>query len=220
MFGIAWSELLLIGVVALVVIPPKDLPKAMRLVGKWVGQMRRMAFDFQSQVSSALREAEFDDLKKTFTEATSIEAMADIRAEIESATKPLTEMEGQFRQDLSIEPEIKSFPVAGPMGGQVTGLADGVDMGLDARPTLESETSTPPGPVDWPGAMDAKPVSETAAPGPIADSAPHEPVAEEMSAPSAEVTRLPSRADAELVPAEHDRPSHEAAPARVSGASS
>jgi len=169
MFGIAWSELLLIGIVALVVIPPKDLPAAMRLVGKWVGQMRRMAFDFQHQVSSALREAEFDDLKKTFTEATSIDAMADIRSEIESATRPLTEMEGQFREDLSIAPEIKSFPVTGSIAGD--------DMGIDARPTLEADTSTPPGPVDWPGAMTAEPAEMT--------------VADRVDTPP-EVTRLPA----------------------------
>lgn len=64
MFDIAWSELMLIGAVALVVIGPKDLPKALRTVGQTIGKVRRMAGEFQSQFNEAMREAELDDLKK------------------------------------------------------------------------------------------------------------------------------------------------------------
>lgn len=64
MFDIAWSELMLIGGVALVVIGPKDLPKAMRTVGQAVGKIRRMAGEFQGQFNDAMREAELHDLKK------------------------------------------------------------------------------------------------------------------------------------------------------------
>lgn len=64
MFDIAWSEMVLIGAVALVVIGPKDLPKALRTVGQAVGKMRRMAGEFQSQFNDAMRDAELDELKK------------------------------------------------------------------------------------------------------------------------------------------------------------
>lgn len=64
MFDIAWSEFMLIGAVALVVIGPKDLPKAMRTVGQAVGKIRRMASEFQGQFNEAMREAELHDLKK------------------------------------------------------------------------------------------------------------------------------------------------------------
>ncbi|PZU92276.1 MAG: twin-arginine translocase subunit TatB [Chelatococcus sp.] len=64
MFDIAWSEFLLIGAVALVVIGPKDLPKALRTVGQVVGKVRRMAAEFQGQFNDAMREAELHDLKK------------------------------------------------------------------------------------------------------------------------------------------------------------
>lgn len=64
MFDIAWSELMLIGAVALVVIGPKDLPKAMRTVGQTVGKVRRMAAEFQGQFNDAMREAELHELKK------------------------------------------------------------------------------------------------------------------------------------------------------------
>lgn len=64
MFDIAWSEMVLIGAVALVVIGPKDLPKALRTVGQTIGRVRRMASEFQGQFNEAMREAELADLKK------------------------------------------------------------------------------------------------------------------------------------------------------------
>lgn len=64
MFDIGWSELVVIGVVALVVIGPKDLPGALRQMGKWMGTVRRMASDFQGQFNEALREAELDELRR------------------------------------------------------------------------------------------------------------------------------------------------------------
>ncbi|MDP3255597.1 Sec-independent protein translocase protein TatB, partial [Bosea sp. (in: a-proteobacteria)] len=64
MFDIAWSEFMLVGAIALVVIGPKDLPKAMRSVGQAIGKIRRMASEFQGQFNEAMREAELHDLKK------------------------------------------------------------------------------------------------------------------------------------------------------------
>ena len=56
------------GIVALAVIPPKDLPRVMRTVGKYVGQMRRMAADFQGQFMEAMKEAELDSVSKEIDE--------------------------------------------------------------------------------------------------------------------------------------------------------
>jgi sec-independent protein translocase protein TatB len=64
MFDISWGELMLIGVVALIFIGPKELPGVLRMVGQWVGKIRRMAGEFQSQFQEAMREAEMADLKK------------------------------------------------------------------------------------------------------------------------------------------------------------
>lgn len=68
MFDIGWSELVLIGVVALVAIGPKELPGVLRMVGQWMGKARRMAAEFQGQFQEAMREAEMADLKKSFDE--------------------------------------------------------------------------------------------------------------------------------------------------------
>jgi sec-independent protein translocase protein TatB len=64
MFDIGWSELLVIGIVALVVIGPKDLPKVLRTLGQMMTKVRRMASEFQGQFQEAMREAELADLKK------------------------------------------------------------------------------------------------------------------------------------------------------------
>jgi sec-independent protein translocase protein TatB len=68
MFDLGWSELVLIAVVALIVIGPKELPAVLRMVGQWMGKARRMAAEFQGQFQEAMREAEMADLKKTFDE--------------------------------------------------------------------------------------------------------------------------------------------------------
>ena len=68
MFDIGWSELVVIGVVALIVIGPKELPGVLRMIGQWMGKVRRMASEFQGQFNEAMREAEMADLKKSFDE--------------------------------------------------------------------------------------------------------------------------------------------------------
>ncbi len=68
MFDIGWSEFVLIAVVALIAIGPKELPGVLRMVGQWMGKARRMAAEFQSQFQEAMREAEMADLKKSFDE--------------------------------------------------------------------------------------------------------------------------------------------------------
>jgi sec-independent protein translocase protein TatB len=68
MFDVAPTELLLVVVVALVVIGPKDLPKAMRFVGKWMGKARGMARHFRAGLDTMMREAELEELEKQWRE--------------------------------------------------------------------------------------------------------------------------------------------------------
>jgi len=68
MFDIGWSEFVLIAVVALIAIGPKELPGVLRTIGQWMGKARRMAAEFQGQFQEAMREAEMADLKKSFDE--------------------------------------------------------------------------------------------------------------------------------------------------------
>jgi sec-independent protein translocase protein TatB len=65
MFDIGWSELLVIGVVAIIVVGPKDLPKLMRGIGFYAGKLRRAATDFQRQFEEAMRESEMEEVRKS-----------------------------------------------------------------------------------------------------------------------------------------------------------
>ena len=68
MFDIAPTELLLCAIVALVVIGPKDLPKAMRVLGHWVGRARGVARHFRSGIDTMIREAELAEMEKKWAE--------------------------------------------------------------------------------------------------------------------------------------------------------
>ena len=73
MFDIGWGELLVIGVVALVAIGPKELPTVLRTLGQWMAKLRRMASEFQGQFQEAMREAEMSEkLKARFPSVTAL----------------------------------------------------------------------------------------------------------------------------------------------------
>src|SRR5258708_28750204 len=78
MFGIDSSELLLIAIVALVVIGPKELPGLLRTWGKWMAQMRAMASEFRGHVDEMVRQSELDEVKKQLTGATTGLDLADL----------------------------------------------------------------------------------------------------------------------------------------------
>jgi sec-independent protein translocase protein TatB len=87
MFGFGWGEMVVIGIVALIAIGPKELPTVLRSLGHWVGKIRRMAAEFQGQFQEALREAELTDLKKhaedIATDVSNFDPMADTQKEME-----------------------------------------------------------------------------------------------------------------------------------------
>lgn len=85
MFDIASSELLLVVLVALLVIGPKDLPKALRVVGKWVGKARGVAAHFRSGFDEMVRQSEIEELEKKWkaeNERIMREHPADPRADV------------------------------------------------------------------------------------------------------------------------------------------
>jgi sec-independent protein translocase protein TatB len=99
MFDIGWSELVVIAVVALIAIGPKELPAVLRTVGQYMGKIRRMASEFQGQFQEAMREAEMADLKQhvddiadTAKSFTNFDPLASVKSEVESfAADPLGE---------------------------------------------------------------------------------------------------------------------------------
>jgi sec-independent protein translocase protein TatB len=93
MFDISWTEFVLIGVVALIVIGPKELPAVMRTMGQWTRKVRSMAADFQGQFQEAMREAEMADLKKQVDDIThevkSYDPLQDVRADLEATGREI-----------------------------------------------------------------------------------------------------------------------------------
>lgn len=95
MFDIGWSELLVIGVVALIVIGPKDLPKALSTMGKWVARARAMAREFQNNVDDMVRQAELDELRQQVQKAREF----NLTDELEKSIDP----DGGVRKTLAVE---------------------------------------------------------------------------------------------------------------------
>jgi len=111
MFDIAWSELALIGGVALLVIGPKDLPKVMRTMGQWTNKARRLAGEFQRNLDDMMRETELDEVKK---QVQSVSAMSQqSRVDLE---KHLTDFDPNKVNDMAAAASLKAeAPAAAPV---------------------------------------------------------------------------------------------------------
>jgi sec-independent protein translocase protein TatB len=108
MFDFDMGKLLLIGVVALIFIPPKDLPQALRHLGRLLGQARRMASDFRAQFDEALREADMHDLKDEFAhlkQKASIEGTMDRIADLIDPEKAVKPQAPQHQPAVAPEPQ-------------------------------------------------------------------------------------------------------------------
>ena len=115
MLDIGWSELMVIGIVALVVIGPKELPGVLRSVGAMIGKLRRMAGEFQGTFQEALREAELSDLKKDLTGFAD-----DARNSISGAmpSNPLLDIDNEMKATTA-PVERADMPAADPVVAQL-----------------------------------------------------------------------------------------------------
>jgi sec-independent protein translocase protein TatB len=136
MLDVGWSELLLVAVIAIVVIGPKDLPRAMRTVGHWVAKIRATAREFQSNVDEMIREAELDEIRKEADRITSFDLKDQPGARIVS----------DFDSGNSIAPP----PEAEPSDDEAEAEADYAAGAPVAPPhsLTEPEPAAEPGPGD------------------------------------------------------------------------
>jgi len=93
LFDIGWPELMLIAVIALVVIGPKDLPAALRVAGFWVRKARTLSREFQSSVEQMIRDAELDEVHKELKKATEI----DLTREFHNTIDPTGELAASLK---------------------------------------------------------------------------------------------------------------------------
>jgi sec-independent protein translocase protein TatB len=89
MFDIGWTELLVIAVVAIIVVGPKDLPQMLRTLGRYAGKLKRTAGEFRSQFDDALRESEFDDIRNSMRDMTDMKPLDDIKDGVNQGLDPL-----------------------------------------------------------------------------------------------------------------------------------
>jgi sec-independent protein translocase protein TatB len=111
MFDLDISKMIIVGIVALAVIPPKDLPRVMRTVGQTIGKMRRMASEFQGQFMEAMREvereADLDSVKKEF------QAIND-QAKIDTSFDPVGMMREDMTKAVSTSASAAEVPASDP----------------------------------------------------------------------------------------------------------
>ena len=137
MFEIGWGELLIIGIVALIAIGPKELPGVLRTLGQWMSKLRRMASEFQSQFHEAMREAELADLKKQVDDMTS---QAQSYANFDPVSEVRRELESTQQQ---IESAMIEKPGAETTSPPVAAQADAAAVGGEAGVTAGSDAATP-----------------------------------------------------------------------------
>ena len=145
MFDITSSKLLLLGIVALLVIGPKDFPALLRTIGKYVGIIRGHAKDFRAQFDEAMRESELDQLKKD------VENIAnETEASFSDAGRSVDQTLDEARRTMDAPADLMSTPLPDPMAHDANGLPiappDPAPAEVDSNGAGETplETAAPP----------------------------------------------------------------------------
>ncbi len=106
MLDVGWTELVVIAIVLIIVVGPKDLPPMLRTFGKMMTKMRGMANDFRQQFDEALKEADLDDVRKTLADAQKLNPAHTIR----EAMNPLRQMGNDIKADLQKATTVDTKP--------------------------------------------------------------------------------------------------------------
>ena len=154
MLDIGWSELAVIAVIALLVIGPKDLPRALYTVGKWMRAARKVTRDFQKHVDDMMREAELDEVRKGLNQVQNL----NVRKKIQEAVDPTGELKRAFDE-----------PVTGSArsaAAKPSAVADGSSEPpiSDPTPRAEPEAEPAPGPASAPEPRPAAAPAQSDAP--------------------------------------------------------
>jgi sec-independent protein translocase protein TatB len=145
MFEIGWGELLIIGIVALIAIGPKELPTVFRTLGQWTNKLRRMASEFQNQFQEAMREAELAELKKQVDDMTSqaqsyasFDPVAEVRRELDSTQQQIESAMADKPGAPPAAAEASAAPAIGPS-------TDATPSSASSEPTSAADVAKPDG---------------------------------------------------------------------------
>ena len=109
MFDIGWTEILIIAVVAIIVVGPKDLPRMLRSLGRYAGQLRRTAGEFRSQFDDAIRESELDELRSTLSDVSDLNPINQIKDSVNESMAPLKETADDIKSSIEA-PDLDASP--------------------------------------------------------------------------------------------------------------
>jgi sec-independent protein translocase protein TatB len=132
MFDIGWSEMLIIGAVALIVIGPKELPGALKTFAYWMKQARKLAREFHSGVDDMIRQAELDEAKKAVEDA-----RRTLNREVEAAVDPT----GEVKQALSASAISTPTPSISGSSSKSTGNGSATPAGAKPLPKVEQPSA-------------------------------------------------------------------------------
>lgn len=169
MFEIGWSELLIVAVVTLLFVGPKELPIFLRTIGRYAGVLRRHASEFRTQFEAAMREAELDAMKEEMQKM-----QASVNAEVMGAEKALKDA----GQATTLPPGAQGAPAAAPQPSSFTAAAASA---VFPAPAPTGQVYVRP----KPEAADQVPAADTAAPAaPKPEASIPEPSSVPMPAPA------------------------------------
>lgn len=181
MFDIGWQELLLIGVVALVFVGPKDLPKALRSGARILNKARAMSREFQSGLAEMAREAELDEIRRKVRSATDLDLGEELKKSVDPSGNLSADFDpAEFNRKLkeSVEGGPPSRPASPPEPTRRV-----PQQGSQPEPEPEPHQGPQPGPQAQPLATPESGTEiATPSPAPAAEAAPAEPPAAELSA--------------------------------------
>ena len=147
MLDIGWTELLVIAIVLIVVVGPKDLPPMLRAFGKMTKRLRVMAGEFRQQFDEALREAELDDVRQTFSDAQKLNPVNSLK----DALNPLRQMGNDIRSDIQNAAKSEPAKIGEPWRPEVEVKAPGEPPTF---PVAEAPTVTTPTSAETPASRD------------------------------------------------------------------
>jgi len=136
MFEVGWTEMLVIAIVMIVVVGPKDLPNMLRTFGRTTAKLRAMAADFQKQFNEALKEAELDDVKKSVDELRGLSPVAEIRKQLNPFEQAAADVRAGV--DAAMKPKPAADPASTPQA------AEPLKNGATEMPGVSAGEATPP----------------------------------------------------------------------------
>lgn len=198
MLDIGWTELLVIAVILIVVVGPKDLPPMIRAFGKMTKRLRQTAGEFRAQFDEALREAELEDIKRSVDDVRSLNPANSIR----EALNPLRQMGQDIRSDLERSTRFEPKSDAEDEGVENSILPE-LPFGLDEPPQeLRPAAQQPAQPAPAPQPVQSAPAAGTApAQAPVPAAVEPTPVAVAAAAAAAPVVAATAPAPASPAPA-------------------